>query len=378
MLKRILQLTSLALIGLVVYYVFHRSTLETITVYKAKIEPYTHYIYANIEIRPKHLYHISVSRYPDTIVEMPWKVGDHVRWGDMLMRLDNEKDLIRKDTIFAREQNMQDIGKLKTSTQWNILTTTEELKYMQEEFNKSTVPEIEIRKLEDKLSLLDNKNQREEYYQNYGLDRLQLQKTAIANRVENKTINSPISGVISEIYKEPGEYLAVGEVAMDLYEDKKLEIIGEVFEEDIEYLQKGRSAILELNAYAGQKFKGKVDMIYPKNDQELQKIEVRIACDELPENVAPGLKGLASFEVAYTDFEVVIPSTAVFRSKVQVVEDGRVRTIPIEIGFKGLFQNVIRSGLPEGSIIVQEYREDFKDGQKINPVFRSEKRMINR
>ena len=378
MLKRLLQLASLILVGLLAYYVVHSSTLETIPVYKAKIEPYTHYIYANIEIRPKHLYHISVSRNPDVIVEMPWKVGDHVQKREMLLRLDNEDELIRKDMIFAREYNMQEMAKTKSPTQWNITTTTEELHYMQEEFNKNTTPDIEIRKLEDKLSALDNKNQREEYYQNYGLERIELQKNAIEHMVENKIILSPITGVIAEIYKEPGEYLAVGEVAMDLYEDKNLEIVGEVFEEDIEYLKEGKSAILELNAYPGRKFKGTVDMIYPKNDQELQKIEVRIACDELPENVAPGLKGLASFEVAYTDFEVVVPSTAVFRSKVQVVEDGRVRAIPIEIGFRGLFQNVIRHGLPEGSIIVQEYRSDLKDGQKIDTVFLPEKQVLSR
>ena len=364
--KHILQLAILILLGGLVIFLARFSTRETVVGYTAKIEPYTHYIYANIEIRPKHVYEIGVSRLPDTIVELPWKVGDHVKRGDILFRLDTQEEELTKEKVFAQEATYSALAKIKTSTEWSIITTTEELNYKLEDFNKNTIPEIDIRKLKDKLSELDNKNQREKYYQNYGLEKVGLAKKNMERSVENNVVYSPITGVISEIYKEPGEFLGVGEVAMEVFQDDNLEIIGEVFEEDIEYLATGKPAIIELNAYSGQKFRGKVDMIYPKNDQELQKIEVRLTCDNLPENVAPGLKGLASFEVAYTDFEVVVPATAVFRSKVQLIENGRIKEHPIEIGFRGMFQNVIRSGLPEGSVVLREYRPELKDGQRVN------------
>ena len=364
--KRILQIAIFVVIGIGIFYFAHRSTLDTVVVYQAKIEPYTHYIYANIDIRAKHMYEIGVSRLPDTIVELPWKVGDHVRKGEVLLRLDTEEEMLTKEKVFAQEANITALAKIKSSTEWSIISTSEELEYMLEDFNKNTTPEVEIRKLKDRLSQLENKNEREKYYQNYTLDKVALQKKGMESAVENNIVSSPITGVIANIYKEPGEFLSVGETAMEIFEDKNLEIIGEVFEEDLEYLARGQSVIIELDAYPGKKFQGKVDMIYPKNDQELQKIEVRLSCDDLPENIAPGLKGLASFEVAYTDFEVVVPATAVFRSNVQLIENGRVKIHPIEIGFRGLFKNVIRSGLPEGSTVLREYRSDLKDGQHVN------------
>jgi RND family efflux transporter MFP subunit len=351
-------------ISAVLFYTYQKA-IPSVYLYEAKIEPYTHRIFSNVVVQAKHSYEIALSVYPDTIVDLPWKIGDRVSRRAGLIQLDTVDEEILLEQVQSSDSYLDGIQKIKFASEHTILQIQEDLKEMEFDFAQGKVPEIELLRLRRKLEETENMLARETKNLEDRLRRHELRQRSMSSRVESNYLRSPIEGIISEVYRRPGEFLSVGETALVVFSDKDLELIGEVYEEDLDLLTVGKPASVQLNAYGSRVFDGEVDMIYPKNDQEMQKIKVRIALKNPPSFLVPGLKGLAAFQVAFSDFEVVVPATAVFRNQVQVVENGKVRYHPIEIGFRGLFQVLIRSGLPEGTMIADEFDSRIKDGSRV-------------
>jgi multidrug efflux pump subunit AcrA (membrane-fusion protein) len=363
--NRFIQMVAAIALPALILWLYYNQSLTEVDVTKAEILPYRHYIYANVEVRPRHIYQIALSQDPNTITKVPWKIGDRVKRWDTLLELDTEESQIIANTVNSRSKNVEELSKLRLSSQWLLEDKKEELDYLKVRFAEGRIPKIDIQKMEIEIQSLENSVEREKYELNQMVEKLSIQKKSVNIRAENNALRSPIDGVVIEIHRHPGEYLAIGEPAIEIISESQLEFIGEVFEDDLDLFKAGIPALVQLNAYGNQIFKGKVDMVFPKNDQAFQKIDVRIELDEAPEAVVAGLKGVAAFQVAYSDFEVLVPATAVFRNRVQVIENDRIRHQAIEIGFRGLFQILIRSGLPAGSLVLTEYDASLNEGDRV-------------
>ena len=109
-------------------------------------------------------------------------------------------------------------------------------------------------------------------------------------------IQSPISGVVTERRVEPGE-LAVNRAHLfTLAQIRKLRVRARVSALDLTRLKMGQNTLIELDAFRGRIFRGKLSRIYPQVDPRARQLTVEVELDNSNLELKPGLLARLKFE----------------------------------------------------------------------------------
>lgn len=229
-------------------------------------------------------------------------------------------------------------------------------------------------------------------------------------------VYSPISGTVTNLSKELGERVAgasqfsMGTEVMRVADLKNMEVEVDVNENDIVRVSMGDTALIEVDAYLGRKFKGIVTQIANSantqgaNLDQVTNFQVKIRIlrssyddliDEEKGEISPFRSGMsASVEILteYKDNTLAVPIRAVTtradtvkkeditddesKEYVFVYKDGKVELREVEIGIQDDKNFELLSGLEEGEkVITGPYNavsKRLKDGDKVEVVKKAE------
>ena len=142
--------------------------------------------------------------------------------------------------------------------------------------------------------------------------------------LEKVTINAPMSGVITRLNVEEGENAIMGTlnnpgtVLLVIADLKTMEAWVEVDETEVVNLALGQSTDIEIDAFPGQAFTGRVTEIGNSplrvrtgSSREAVDFQVKITLNEVVENIRPGLSAKAEIVVAEREQSLVVPLGAV-------------------------------------------------------------------
>jgi len=174
-------------------------------------------------------------------------------------------------------------------------------------------------------------------------------------------LRAPVDGEITNITKKTGEvFQAMGTYSfISLLPDAPFHIEVDIYEEDIVKIKIGNPVDISLIAYPDKVFKGRVIFIDPaeKIKDEVVYYRVKIAFDEIPQGIKPGMSADLKIKTASKQNVLVVPEQALEKKNgkaiVKVFEDGKVKEEEIEIGLLSSDgQQEVVSGLKEGEKIV--------------------------
>ncbi|HEX9166535.1 MAG TPA: efflux RND transporter periplasmic adaptor subunit, partial [Gemmatimonadales bacterium] len=170
------------------------------------------------------------------------------------------------------------------------------------------------------------------------------------------TLASPVNGVVLEKMVVQGQQVMAG---MRLYRVADLSTVwieGEVFEQDLRYVQRGVEAHIEVSAYPDEHLMGEVSFVYPTVDQASRTNRVRVVVPNPGLRLKPGMFATVYIDVAL-DEALMVPTGAVLvtgeRNLVFVREaDGTLTPREVVLGGRTAHQVEVLSGLEEGERIV--------------------------
>lgn len=137
--------------------------------------------------------------------------------------------------------------------------------------------------------------------------------------LEYFTIRSPISGVVTERRIEPGD-LAVNRAHLfTIAQTDKLRARVRVSELDLPLIRKGQGARVELDAYRGRSFSGKLTRIFPSVDPSSRQLIVEVDVQNPDSSLRPGLLARVRFDPLLGRQAINLPVHA-------VIWDGDLRT----------------------------------------------------
>ncbi|AOW16838.1 efflux transporter periplasmic adaptor subunit [Polaribacter vadi] len=172
-------------------------------------------------------------------------------------------------------------------------------------------------------------------------------RTSLIN-TKDFTIKSKINGKIYELKKEPGELVTVQEPIALVGSATRFIIEMLVDEVDIVQIENQMEVILNLDAYKGVVFTGKVSKIYPKKDERNQTFKVEAIFNEAPKKLYPGLSGEANIIIAKKQNALTIP-------KEYLIENNKVKTddgfVTITLGLQNLEYVEVLSGITKDTYI---------------------------
>lgn len=195
-----------------------------------------------------------------------------------------------------------------------------------------------------------------------------------SNLLENTILTSPISGIITARNYDVGDMYAMAQPLFVVQKITPVKMYVNISESNYSRVKKGMEVSLTADAFPGETFKGKINLIYPTIDPRSHTFPVEIIVENKNEKLRPGM--FVRVTVNYGDnFRVVIPDSAVLKQVgaddkyVYVLnEDNTVSYTIVKLGTRMGDKYEVISGLDDGATIVTSGQSRLKNNIKVEVV----------
>lgn len=269
---------------------------------------------------------------PLRIKEIRFDIGDHVRKGDLLVRLDNSTLVQAKAQLENAKREYE---------------RTKEL-YKVGGASKS---EYDARSLQYEVA-----------------------QTTYSNLVENTTLISPISGIVTARNYDAGDMYA-GQPVLVVEQITPVKIKINVSESLFAKVKKDMPVNITLEAYGDEVFEGKVARIYPTINQATHTFQVEVAIANKNERVRPGMYARVTLPYGKNK-SVVISDRAVQKLMgsgdryvyIYNPADSTVRYSKVQLGRRVNAEFETLSGVNDGELVVTQGHIGLTNGCKVELV----------
>jgi len=146
--------------------------------------------------------------------------------------------------------------------------------------------------------------------------------------------------------------------------------VANVIEKDLRRITAGQQTSVEVDAFPGEKFSGRVARVAPVLDPATRTAQIEVEIQNSQFRLKPGMYARVDFTVERRPNALIIPANALVdvQGKRGVFRPGEgdiAKFQPIEVGLMDEKQIEIASGLAEGDRIVTTGAAALKDGDKI-------------
>lgn len=200
----------------------------------------------------------------------------------------------------------------------------------------------------------------------------EVSKFSYENMLENTTLRSPITGVVTVRNYDNGDMVG-GLPIFVVQRINPVKIMINVSESLYTNLKRGMPVEVEFDALPDQKFTAKVSRITPSVDAATRTFPVELSMINDKEIVKPGMYARATLNYG-TRESVVVPDQAVVKLMgsgdrfVYVYENGKVKYQKVELGRRFDNKYEILSGVTSGAQVVIAGQTALKDGIEVEIV----------
>jgi len=174
--------------------------------------------------------------------------------------------------------------------------------------------------------------------------------------VADLTVESPVSGYITERNALPNLFVEHGTRLYTVAGLSPVWIYAQIFQDDIGRLKPGDAAPVTVDAYPGRTFAGRIESILPQVDMATRTVRVRLEVANPGVVLKPGMFVNVDLR-AGLGRQLVVPSSAVLQSGIRQLvyvsqEDGRLEPTAVVLGPHVGDDLVVLKGLKAGQRIV--------------------------
>ena len=218
------------------------------------------------------------------------------------------------------------------------------------------------------------------------LDELQI-------NLANTTIHSPVDGFVGKRYLDPGASVSPNAPVASVVDIRTVRMVANIVEKDVKRLSIGMPAQVEVDAFPGEKFTGRVGRIAPVFDPQTRTAEMEIEVPNPGFRLKPGMYARVDLTTGSRDNALTVPQNAVVllegktgvfvgeaakASGAQPASDQRgggsgappmtAKFTPVQTGIRDGDQVEITGGINDGARVVTTGATALKDGDRIVTV----------
>jgi membrane fusion protein, multidrug efflux system len=189
--------------------------------------------------------------------------------------------------------------------------------------------------------------------------------------LSNTIITAPVDGFIGKRTLDPGASVGVNTSFISVVDIRTVRLIINVIEKDLRRITLGTSGEVEVDAYPGEKFAGRVARLAPILDPATRTAQVEIEIPNPGFRLKPGMYARVRFTVERHDNALVVPTGAVvdLQGKLGVWlppdEGDNAVFHPVTIGIEQQEFTEIATGLKEGQQIISTGAAALRPGDRI-------------
>ena len=226
------------------------------------------------------------------------------------------------------------------------------------------------------------------------LDLARAQFTQAGSRVEelritrtNTTIVSPVDGFVGKRLLDPGAFVSTNTPVMSVVDIHLVRLVVNLVEKDLRRVSTGAIGVVEVDAYPGETFEGRVARIAPVLDPATRTAEIEIEIPNARFRLKPGMYARVGLTIARREHTLVVPRNALMEVEgrsgvfVPMAADSarasdaptrgarnasqRVRFVNVETGISDADYIEVTRGLSDGQHIVTTGAAALRDGDSV-------------
>jgi membrane fusion protein (multidrug efflux system) len=173
----------------------------------------------------------------------------------------------------------------------------------------------------------------------------------------NTNVVSPVDGFVAKRNVDPGAWVSNQAGVASVVDISSLRLVANIVEKDLRLVSAGDPAVVEVDAFPGEKFNGKIARVSPILDPATRTAPMEIEIPNANFRLKPGMYAKVTLEVDSKDNVLLIPKVALVDSEgqrgvFQPNNDSRAAFKPIKIGIEDAERVEVLDGLAEGEMVV--------------------------
>lgn len=304
-----------------------------------------------------------VPRVGGRMQEIYVRLGDQVRRGQRIAKIEDfelqeqlkqqESALeVSKATIRQREADLQ-LAETNAERSRNL--------FARQLLPKQTLDDTEAR-YQAALAQLDLARAQN----NQSMSRLEELKI----QVENTTIVSPVNGFIARRAADPGAFVSQNAPVVDVVDIGRVRLVANIVEKDLTQIQAGDDTRVEVDAYPGEMFVGRIARVSPVLDPSTRTAPVEIEIPNPGFRLKPGMYARVTVTTDQRKDALVVPTNALVdiggrRGLFVAAENDTVLFRAITVGIEENALTEILEGVREGERVVTTGGAALRDGDRV-------------
>ena len=203
--------------------------------------------------------------------------------------------------------------------------------------------------------------------------------------LQNTRIPSPVDGFVGKRFVDPGAFVGPNAPVVSVVDIRTVRMVANLVEKDVRRVPAGTNAAVEVDAFPGETFSGRVSRVAPVFDPATRTAEMEIEVPNTGFRLKPGMYSRVQLTVdtrqsaltvprnALIDFEgrpgVFIASAAPAGTSGSAQSPGAAamtaKFVPVQVGIRDGEHIEIRSGVQEGARVITTGAGALKDGDRI-------------
>ena len=187
-------------------------------------------------------------------------------------------------------------------------------------------------------------------------------------------VRAPFAGYVSARAVTPGEYVSTSSKIATILRVTPIKLELQVPELYAQQMTKGLSVEANVTGYAGRLFDGKITAINPAVDPNSRTFVVEATFANGDVALRPGMFATARIVLPGSTQGIFIPANSLITdattnsSQVFLVRDGKARLAVVQVGERDGDQVRILTGIPADAVVATDHLQDLYDGQNVKPA----------
>ena len=202
---------------------------------------------------------------------------------------------------------------------------------------------------------------------------LDVLSTQLRQLMQNTQLVAPISGVVTARNYDSGDMYSSMNPILTIEQTNPVKVMVNISEVYYKQVFKGMPVDIQLDAYEGETFYGKVTIVYPTIDQSTHTFPVEVTISNPDQKVRPGMFARATVNFGDKN-HVLVPDEALVKQigagdrYVYVYKGGKVSYNKVELGKHIGTKYEILSGVNPGDDVVIAGQSRLANGKEVEVV----------
>ena len=185
----------------------------------------------------------------------------------------------------------------------------------------------------------------------------------------NTEVVSPVTGFVGKRFLDPGAFASQNSPIVSVVDISSVRLVVNLVEQDVKRVVPGVPAEVEVDAFPGEQFNGRVSRVAPVFDPATRTAEMEIEIPNPTLRLKPGMYARVRLRVAERADALTVPLNALVefdgRKGVFVPRENTAKFMPVETGLQDATHVEILKGLEEKATVISTGAAGLKDGDRI-------------